>query len=114
MNFSFCLFFSDESSLALIPDVVATGPDPASASTSAVNQEEQQQPTLAADLVDKSIVSSGPSSVSSIRIVSSMDKTPSAERDDAELCISEELNVTDDDDKGANERTNEFLSFFFF
>ena len=113
MNFSF-VCFSDESSLALIPDVVATGPDPASASTSAVNQEEQQQPTLAADLVDKSIVPSGPSSVSSIRIVSSMDKTPSAERDDAELCISEELNVTDDDDKGANERTNEFLSFFFF
>ena len=29
-----------------------------------------------------------------------MDKTPSGERDD-ELCISEELNVTDDDDKGS-------------
>lgn len=28
-----------------------------------------------------------------------MDKTPSGERED-ELCISEELNVTDDDDKG--------------
>lgn len=52
------------------------------------------------DLVDKSaVVASGPPSVSSIRVISSMDKTPSGERDD-ELCISEELNVTDDDDKG--------------
>ncbi|KAI9556880.1 hypothetical protein GHT06_016672 [Daphnia sinensis] len=50
------------------------------------------------DLVDKSSLSSDNSLVSGMRIASSMDKTPSGERDD-ELCISEELNVTDDDDK---------------
>jgi hypothetical protein len=52
------------------------------------------------DLVDKSSLSSDNTKLTSgIRVVSSMDKTPSGERED-ELCISEELNVTDDDDKG--------------
>ncbi|XP_046440241.1 uncharacterized protein LOC124191218 isoform X6 [Daphnia pulex] len=51
------------------------------------------------DLVDKSSLSSDNTKLTSgIRVVSSMDKTPSGERED-ELCISEELNVTDDDDK---------------
>lgn len=98
----------DESSVQLptIPDVVATGPE---------RKEEL-------DFVDKSSLSSGNPSVSSIRIVSSMDKTPSGERDDHELCISEELNVTDDDDKGCiiisllhtpNSITKIHLPFFF-
>lgn len=68
--------------LPTILDVVATG-----------HKEEL-------DLVDKSTQSSDNPSVSSIRVVPSMDKTPSGERDE-ELCISEELNVTDDDDKGS-------------
>lgn len=52
------------------------------------------------DLVDKSSLSCDHSLVSGMRLASSMDKTPSGERED-ELCISEELlNVTDDDDKG--------------
>lgn len=50
------------------------------------------------DLVDKSSLSCDHSLVSGMRLASSMDKTPSGERED-ELCISEELNVTDDDDK---------------
>ena len=80
----------DEPSAVLpaIPDAVASG-------ASRLPRKEE------IDLVDKSSLSSGRPSVSSIHVVSSMDKTPSAERED-ELCISEELNVTDDDDKGAN------------
>ena len=63
------------------------------------------------DFVDKSSHSTGNPSVSSIRIVSSMDKTPSGERED-ELCISEELNVTDDDDKGSIAPTTNFVDWF--
>ena len=43
-------------------------------------------------------------SMSSVRITSSMDKTPSGDKDD-ELCYSEDMNVTDDDDKGDGSMT---------
>ena len=76
--------------LPTIPDVVCveTGADEEMAANNSINSQ--------------SSVKAGPllEAINTQRLLSSsMDKTPSADRED-ELCFSEELNVTDEDDKG--------------
>ena len=77
--------------LPTIPDVVCieTGGDEDS---SVINDEDLP-------LVASSGNGSTIAAVNQRLLSSSMDKTPSADRED-ELCFSEELNVTDEDDKG--------------